>query len=282
MCLGKGPRADQQYHGQSFANLRYDYDAAGRLAWRRFYSSGSVYKQTTYTHDAAGNLTLVNYPSSPNITLAYDAANRLTNMVDAAGTTRFTYTPAGNLFTEDNPWASDTVTHSYHASVPRLRAALTVQQPSGNWAQSYSYDDENRLIEVRAGLYSGYYGWKTEFVYDGLSRVRIRRDYDSWYGNWGWLGETRYLYDGMRVVQERNSSNVATVAYTRGLDLSGTLEGAGGIGGLLSRSHGYSGGTWSTHTFYHADGGGNITMLINSSQTSVAVYRYDPYGRTLS
>jgi hypothetical protein len=86
----------------------------------------------------------------------------------------------------------------------------------------------------------------------------------------------------MRVVQERNASNVPTVAYTRGLDLSGSLEGAGGIGGLLARSHGYSGGTWSTHNFYHADGGGNITMLINSAQTSVAVYRYDPYGRTLS
>jgi len=43
----------------------------------------------------------------------------------------------------------------------------------------YTYDDENRLIEVRADLYSGYYGWKTEFVYDGLSRVRIRREYDS-------------------------------------------------------------------------------------------------------
>jgi RHS repeat-associated protein len=82
----------------------------------------------------------------------------------------------------------------------------------------------------------------------------------------------------MRVIQERSSSNVPTVALTRGSDLSGSLEGAGGIGGLLSRSHGYSGGTFSTHSFYHADGNGNVTYLVSSAEARVAEYRYDPYG----
>jgi len=91
-----------------------------------------------------------------------------------------------------------------------------------------------------------------------------------------------YLYDGRRVIQERNASNVPQVSYTRGTDLSGTLEGAGGIGGLLGRSHGYSAGNWSTHNFYHADGNGNVTYLVNSSQTLAAAYRYDPYGNTIS
>mgnify|MGYP007064294731 CR=1 FL=1 len=92
----------------------------------------------------------------------------------------------------------------------------------------------------------------------------------------------RYVYDGMRVIQERNTSNTPTVSYTRGNDLSGSLEGAGGIGGLLGRSHGYSSGSWSTHNHYHADGNGNVTYLVNSGQTSEAIYRYDPYGRTMS
>jgi RHS repeat-associated protein len=64
--------------------------------------------------------------------------------------------------------------------------------------------------------------------------------------------------------------------------LSGTLEGAGGIGGLLARSHGYSGGNWSTHNFYHADGNGNITYLVTSAQGLAASYRYDPFGNALS
>jgi len=53
------------------------------------------------------------------------------------------------------------------------------------------------------------------------------------------------------VIQERDvGSGVPTVSYTRGNDLSGTLEGAGGIGGLLARSSVYSSGNWSTHNFY--------------------------------
>jgi hypothetical protein len=53
--------------------------------------------------------------------------------------------------------------------------------------------------------------------------------------------------------------------YTRGTDLSGTLQGAGGIGGFLARSSGYSSGNWTSHNYYHADGSGNITYLVNSS-----------------
>src|SRR2546427_9099517 len=87
----------------------------------------------------------------------------------------------------------------------------------------------------------------------------------------------------MRVIQERdNNGNAPLVSYTRGTDLSGTFEGAGGIGGLLARSHGYSSGNWSTHNFYHTDGNGNITYMINSSQSMVANYRYDPFGNVIS
>ena len=68
---------------------------------------------TYYAYDTVGNLTAVNYPISPNITLSYDAANRLTNMVDAVGTTKFGYTAASLLQSEDGPWSSDTVTYSY-------------------------------------------------------------------------------------------------------------------------------------------------------------------------
>jgi hypothetical protein len=56
--------------------------------------------------------------------------------------------------------------------------------------------------------------------------------------------KTRKVYESMNVVQERTSANTPTVAYTRGLDPSGTLQGAGGIAGMLARSHGYSAGNW--------------------------------------
>jgi len=127
--------------------------------------------------------------------------------------------------------------------------------------------------------------WKTDFIYDGRGRLRKRIEYtwNSMFSTWSTSSETRYIYDGMRVIQERNSGNTPTVSYTRGSDLSGSMEGAGGIGGLLSRSHAYQSGSGSftNNNYYHADGGGNVTMLIDTNQTSVATYKYDPYGNSL-
>jgi RHS repeat-associated protein len=86
----------------------------------------------------------------------------------------------------------------------------------------------------------------------------------------------------VRTTEERDQSDTPAVSYTRGNDLSGSMEGAGGIGGLLARSDGYSSGNFTTHNFYFADGNGNITYMLNSSQSMVASYRYDPFGNTIS
>jgi len=152
-----------------------------------------------------------------------------------------------------------------------------VTTETGGAGRTLSYDDENQLTAVVWG--SGNY--RTEFTYDG--RGRMRKKVEKYYSGGQWtVTDTRYyVYDGMRVIQERNSSNVPAVGYTRGNDLSGSLEGAGGIGGLLGRSDTYSGGSFTRHHGYHADGNGNVTALVDSAQASAASYRYDPYGRFL-
>src|SRR3954471_22040558 len=86
----------------------------------------------------------------------------------------------------------------------------------------------------------------------------------------------------MPKVPRSTAKTVSDAAYTRGIDLSGTIQRAGGIGGLLGRSSGYSSGSWTTHNHYHADGNGNITFLFNSSQTIAASYKYNPFGGTIS
>jgi RHS repeat-associated protein len=127
---------------------------------------------------------------------------------------------------------------------------------------------------------------RTTFRYDGKRRRRVTREETmSSSGQWVLASETRYVYDGMRVIQERNGNGVPTVAYTRGPDLSGTLEGAGGIGGLLARSEWNSvSSAWSEHAFYHSDGVGNVTALAVPSGGDIALagsYRYDPFGRLI-
>jgi RHS repeat-associated protein len=92
------------------------------------------------------------------------------------------------------------------------------------------------------------------------------------------------VYDGNVVIQERDANNVPVVSYTRGKDLSGSFQGAGGIGGLLGRTdHAALNAQLSTaQAYYHADGSGNITALINTNQITVATYLYDPFGFILS
>jgi RHS repeat-associated protein len=63
---------------------------------------------------------------------------------------------------------------------------------------------------------------------------------------------------------------------------SGTSLTGGGIGGLLARSGDYSGGVFSQHDYYHADGLGNITYLADNTQSQAASYAYDPYGNLMS
>jgi RHS repeat-associated protein len=50
------------------------------------------------------------------------------------------------------------------------------------------------------------------------------------------------------------------------------MDGAGGIGGLLARTD------VNGSTYYHADGNGNITAMMDASGNVVAKYLYDPYG----
>ena len=84
-----------------------------------------------------------------------------------------------------------------------------------------------------------------------------------------------HIYDGNVVIQERDTNNNPLVTYTRGLDLSHTLQGAGGIGGLLARTDA------NGSTFYHADGNGNVTALLDGNENIVARYLYNPYGKLL-
>ncbi|HZV34717.1 MAG TPA: RHS repeat-associated core domain-containing protein [Verrucomicrobiae bacterium] len=107
-----------------------------------------------------------------------------------------------------------------------------------------------------------------------MRRKRITRDY-TWSGAWVKTNETRYLYDEMLVIQERDTNNNPLVTYTRGLDLSGSRQGAGGVGGLLARTDA------NGSTFYHSDGNGNITALIDGNQNIVARYEYDGFGRMI-
>ena len=68
----------------------------------------------------------------------------------------------------------------------------------------------------------------------------------------------------------------SAIKYSWGKDLSGTLQGAGGIGGLLYLT--VDGAVYVP--FY--DNKGNVTRYLDANSVTVAQYTYDTFGRTIS
>ena len=90
--------------------------------------------------------------------------------------------------------------------------------------------------------------------------------------NWVQTNQLHSIYDGLVLLQVRGWSNNIIESFTRGPDFSGSLQGAGGIGGLLART------ASGASQYYHADGAGNITALIDPQAHIAARYMYDPFG----
>ena len=84
-----------------------------------------------------------------------------------------------------------------------------------------------------------------------------------------------FVYDGWNLIQETSAS--ATNRYTWGLDLSGSLQGAGGVGGLLAV-------TTADGTYLPAfDGNGNVGQYIDATNGTVVAHReYSPFGETIT
>ena len=76
--------------------------------------------------------------------------------MDASGTTAYTYTIGGLLYTEDGLFSSDTVTNTY---ANRVRTAMALQQPTGFWTNGFIYDAAARLTNVtsQGGAFSYFY-----------------------------------------------------------------------------------------------------------------------------
>ncbi|WP_217704993.1 RHS repeat protein [Victivallis sp. Marseille-Q1083] len=145
---------------------------------------------------------------------------------------------------------------------------------TGSYTTQYTYDAENRLKTADVGTY------RYEYTYDYLSR-RIRQKVILKSGATGQTqSEVAYVYDGWNVVGVYDTTTAAPTfqkGYLWGEDLSGNLQGAGGVGGLLAEKRG-----GQTYLPVY-DGNGNIMSYLNAStKASVAEYIYDAFGRTIS
>jgi len=298
---------------QTFAEgstLDYAYDPLGQLVAARGFEADRTarqHEQFTYRYDAAGNL-VSRQNGASTVNLSLDLINQLaaatrTTATVVAGMT----TPAATNVTVNGqtatlyqdrtfalpnlslPSSPTTLTAVARDSLGRSATdTLTVSLPDssafaydadGNLVRDgrrlFTYDDRNQLVAVIVtnGVHDS---TLSEFLYDAFGRRRILRE-KTWQTNqWVQIDETRYVYAGLLVLQERGADNRPRVTYTRGPDLSGGLDQAGGIGGLIAMSRHSAAGT--DHFYYHADGSGNVTAILDARNLELTLYRYDPFG----
>ena len=151
----------------------------------------------------------------------------------------------------------------------------------GVWTNRW--DAENRLVEMQttaAAVPAGVPAQKLVFTYDPLGR-RISKTVFNWItGDWSLITNHRFLYDGWNLVAVLASDLSPLLSFTWGLDLSGTEQGAGGVGGLLAVTvhTGTNAGTY----FPAYDGNGNVVALVNATNAAPAAqYEYGPFHELL-
>ncbi len=147
----------------------------------------------------------------------------------------------------------------------------------GRW--TYIWDAENRLIQMTplAGIPDADVR-RLNFGYDYQGRrVWKRVDYKV-SGNWTTFYERKFVYDGWNLIAELWTNDGVVKKFLWGLDLSGTEQGAGGVGGLLKVWDYY---TWKDY-FAGYDGNGNVTLLTAGSDGTVgARYEYGAFGEPI-
>jgi YD repeat-containing protein len=133
---------------------------------------------------------------------------------------------------------------------------------------TYTWDGENRLICVeRKGPWSAD-AKRLSFQYDYLSR-RVSKMVETYSGSaWQQTQILYFIYDGWNVVEvvDAQTSQLLT-QYSWGLDLSGSLQGAGGIGGLLASEWPQTVGESRKYWFFYDVSGIRAAPLVTAELT---------------
>jgi RHS repeat-associated protein len=120
--------------------------------------------------------------------------------------------------------------------------------------------------------------------YDYRGRRIRQTTYDGSSGSYLVTEDLKLLSDlsaglagGWNLIAELDGSNNLVRAYQWGLDLSGSMDGAGGVGGLLWVNSAANG----VH-FAAFDGNGNVAGLVKGTDGTVtAWYEYGPFGEAI-
>ena len=146
----------------------------------------------------------------------------------------------------------------------------------GHW--NYTWDGENRLIALTNNANIALAGqYALTFAYDYQGR-RIQKLVWTNSGS-AYVPEytNRFVYDGWNLSAILNPNASIAASFMWGTDLSGSMQGAGGVGGLLAENLAGNGVQFAAY-----DANGNVAALVSaSSGTVTANYEYGPFGELI-
>jgi RHS repeat-associated protein len=259
------------------------------VAVSNFYGASAV-AVFSYGNDALGRRVARNDES-----FTYNARSELTNAVLNAGVYGYGYDGVGNLLFSVAGAVSNEYTANALNQYTEIHPPVAVSYDAdGNMTRqgvwSHSYDAENRLnLSEPSGIATNG-AVRVSNGYDYMNRRHSKMVHQltgrgsgypldpSQAGAWGVARSHTFVYDGWNLYREVEASSGATVTniYIWGLDLSGTLQGAGGVGGLLAVLRN------GTPYFPCYDANGNVTDYVNANGTLVAHREFDPFGKTIA
>lgn len=229
--------------------------------------------------------------------ISYNGRGEVTNFAYGAFNVSWKYDPIGNRICAMKPSITNYYTinslNQYTVISNNFNAtANLLYDQDGNLTKdhrfNYAWDAENRLRTIQPTVFLNG-GLVVNNSYDHLHR-RVKKDvvqlvdFDSSVppsptnGRLVDLYTSVFVYDKNKLILEQcthsNGIKVITL-YIWGKDISGSLDGAGGIGGLLAVQ------VENETYFPFCDANGNITEYVNSDGAVVAQYKYDPFGETI-
>jgi RHS repeat-associated protein len=255
---------------------------------------------STYTANSLNQYTGKSNPGKVDVAGLAPAAANVTVNGSGAGVTRHNdyYFAALDVTNTTNAvWTGLTVAASTGGSTQRFSftppaAEVMTYDQDGNLTSDgrwdYTYDAENRLVAMQTkiplspGIIPNADARRVEFKNDYLGR-RVQKTVRAGYNGTTYTtvqSDTKFIYDGWNLIAEYDvsSSFVRTRTYVWGLDMSRSLQGAGGVGGLLMiRDHAAGFGYQAAY-----DGNGNVVGMIKRATGELAAaYEYDAFGNTL-
>ncbi len=281
--------------GQQF---EYDFDDIGNRESTKSGGDNNGYNLRSATY-AANNLNQYTSRTVPGYaTVLGEATNTATVTVNNTPTLRKTnyfaaevpvnnstgavYITLTNLAVLNNGTNADIIsTNRGGQLIAKANESLTYDL-DGNmtsdslWTNVWNADNRAVTNESRTGIPT-VARYKEEWTYlpDGrwIQRIFSTNSGSAWLGSF----TNHFVWDGELLMAVLNHTNGLVKSFVRGLDLSGTIRGAGGAGGLLTE-------IIPTNESYFAscDVGGNVTMLVGVTNGQASTqFEYGPFGQLL-